>query len=239
MRQKALLASIIGLVLVGCGGGESDAPIKPVTKAIEKDGIYANHADSVVMLIDTDVNGGVLVANHSSGDVIYFDSHTESNETMKTKGLTFLSNNSLVYKPSLEVDMLFDLNSVQMMGSYDGQNLTYSAERTNEKLPATGMQGTHTSADGTEWYFEHSLTSGAGTAFKINANASSGGCTIEGIAVPKKGYYYKTENVSVTGCAYTGENYYGYIFVSTVDGVPTIQGVVSDDNNYIWGRAPL
>ena len=202
----------------------------PIT--FEKDGIYLNDTDFVVMLVDEDMPEGILVGDYS-GDGIYVpDSHTSLGNTMTTTGLSYVSSDGWEYDDSIKIDVQFDEYSADLSATVDNLPLLYSFDRTGDSLDLTDIAGTHTDPDdGSTWFVD---TSGN---FTIN-----GTCTVTATFSKVKGYYYKAENVVASGCSdpdFNAADYTAVLLTVNQSGIDYILAAMSNDNGILWGSTPI
>ncbi|WP_070962897.1 hypothetical protein [Vibrio sonorensis] len=238
------------LVLIGCGGGgggdssadNSDAVPQSSEDQVtiyEKDGIYINSDDLVVMVVDSEASeAGILIGDYVNSEIAYSHTHEVDGNTLNTRGLLYATANSIQIDQDLELTVTFDGSQARVTGTLNNSNLVYSFDKTNASKSMSELAGTHTSPDnGSSWAFD------ANGSFTINGGGPS--CTINGQLTMVKGYYYSGENVVASGCADPGLNGTDYEarFISIdYNGQTYILGAMArtgTDIGLLWGSVPV
>lgn len=233
--KKTLLALATTALLMGCGGGSSsDASPQGTTDkqatTYQKDGIYINDTDLVVMLVDSDMPlASVIIGDYVNNEILINDTHTINGNTMTTKGLNVVSDTINFYSPDLEATLTFNETGVTANTVLEGTNLIYSFDRTDDSLPLTDLVGTHSNPDdGSVWTVAEDGT------FTVN-----GVCVITGTLEYGDGYYSAT-NVTAANCVdpiLNGVDYEARLITVTQGGKTYVLAVMANDENVLWGSA--
>lgn len=243
MNKLILSALTIG-ILTGCGGGgggDSSPADNSATESptvYKQDGLYLNDSDLTLMVVDSDESQhGVIVGDYDgvNSSIYIVDSITSSENTIKTTGLTYVKNGYAAYDPSIETTVNFSETGADVSGTINGSTLLYSFDRTADSETLDNITGTHTNPeDGQEWNIN------ADGSFTIYSSAAIG-CTVTGNMEMVKGYYYRADNVTLSGCTdpqLNNNNYTGVITTVNQNGTTYLLGVLSNGIAVIWGSTP-
>lgn len=234
--NKSLVLLAVAAALSGCnggGGGSSESSSSGSTPGTyEKDGIYLNNTDLVVMLIDTEQqDSAMVVGDYVNNDFYANDTHTVNGNTMTNKGLTYASNYSYLYNSTIQTTVTFSSGGATVSGVVNNQNMMYSFERTGASAALSEITGTHTNPDD-------------GSTWTINSDGSfivNGVCTFSGSLSRVKDYYL-AKNVSATGCdstAYNATDYEARVITVNHAGTIYILGIMANDKAVLWGSTPV
>ncbi|MCF8779944.1 hypothetical protein LZU85_14150 [Vibrio sp. IRLE0018] len=233
--KKTLLALATTALLMGCGGGSSsDASPQGTTDkqatTYQKDGIYINDTDLVVMLVDSDMPlASVIIGDYVNNEILINDTHTINGNTMTTKGLNVVSDTINFYSQDVEATLTFNETGVTANTVLEGTNLIYSFDRTGDSLSLTDLAGYHHNPDdGSNWIFAVDGT------FTVN-----GSCIFSGTLTRVDGYYSAT-NVTAANCAdpiFNGVDYEARLVTVKQDGKFHILAVMANEENVLWGSA--
>lgn len=231
MNKLYTLIVIVLFTVIGCGGGEESGNATS-TKYLQ-DGIYLNDTDLVVMLVDTEqTNGALLVGDYVDNSMYFNDTHTIVNtNTLKTTGLTYVSNTNYAYDSSIEITTTFTEQGANLSTVVNNQNLSYSFEKTPPSEDLSSFVGTHSNPDdGSVWTVNNDGT------FTVN-----GVCIITG-TISRVKDYFAASNVNAANCADAAMNasdYKARLLTVRYDGATYILSAMANGSNILWGSVPI
>ncbi|MCW4446814.1 hypothetical protein OHV10_21475 [Vibrio splendidus] len=234
MKSKLLGALVVSAALVGCGGGSGGGSSSTSTQpaGFESNGIYANDADLVVMIVDdTRAKNNVIVGDFA-GDAVYFTHSAESSQDkMVTTGLTYADTNNYLVDSTLEMTSTFSGDTATITGTVNNQNVIYSLDKTASTKALSDIAGTHTNADdGSVW------TIGTDGAFSLTGAV----CQISGTLV-RNGEYFDLTNAQAVSCIDDDLNgsYSGVLVTASHNGQSYMGGLMGNDDALLWGSVPI
>lgn len=230
MNKFSVLMLTILFTVAGCGGGESSSTTP--TKYLQ-DGIYLNDTDLVVMLVDTgQADGALLVGDYVDNSMYFNDTHTVVNtNTLKTTGLTYVSNAYYTYDSNIEVTTTFTEQGANLSAVVNNQNLSYSFDKTAPSEELSSFVGTHTNPDdGSVWTINNNGT------FTVN-----GVCIITGTLRRVKDYFMAS-NVNAANCsdaAMNASDYEARLLTVNKNGTTYVLSAMANGSNILWGSVPV
>ncbi len=231
MIHKIALISL-SLLVAACGGGGGGSGSSNKATSHVRDGIYLNNTDLVVMLVDTGLtNAAMVVGDYVDNSVYFTDTHTVTNNTLKTKGLTYASTSTYIYDSALEIETEFDQQGATLTTVVNNQNVVYSFDRAPASAQLDVIAGTHINPDD-------------GSTWIINADGSfiiNGVCTISGTMKRVKDYFL-AKNVEAVSCDdpdFDSSNYEARILTVNQAGTTYILSAMANPHHVIWGSVPI
>ncbi|TCT60157.1 hypothetical protein [Vibrio crassostreae] len=234
MNKFSVLILTILFTVAGCGGGGGGGESSSTTPTkYLQDGIYLNDTDLVVMLVDTEqADGALLVGDYVDNSVYFNDTHTVVNtNTLKTTGLTYVSNTNYAYDSNVEITTTFTEQGANLSAVVDNQNLSYSFDKTSPSEELSSFVGTHTNPDdGSVWTINNDGT------FTVN-----GVCIITGTLSRVKDYFMAS-NVNAANCsdaAMNASDYEARLLTVNQNGTTYVLSAMANGSNILWGSVPI